>query len=113
MLLAEAAESGWHILSVDTQIVISNWGIVIVTTLGSMIEIYKLTKIEHELKLITRLISVIKAPMRMRRMVAHRRVRKIARQAATHVVDLPAKVSKAETIKAVERRIMQANDRKF
>lgn len=110
MLLTEAAHYGWEWAAVDAQIVISNYGLVIVTTLATIIEIYKLTKIEHELKLITRILRVIKAPLRTRRLIAKRTEARIVRQAAHHSLAAPDGLIKAQAIRAQADRVIRANN---
>jgi hypothetical protein len=74
----------------DGLLIITNIGIIVVTVLATMVEIYKLTKIENELKLITRFVNLVTAlPRRMRHPVAHRAVKKIIREARRNQLPAP------------------------
>lgn len=108
--LAEGPASGWDWFAVDAQIVLSNYGLVIVTTLATIIEIYKLTQIEHQLKLITKMIRAIRQPLRTRRIIAKRREHKIAKQAARNHLTMPEAKIKAEEIKHQHERVMYVNN---
>lgn len=102
MIVAEATsdtvQTGWDWISGEAQIVISNYLLSIVTILLLIIEVYKLIEINHQLKIIARLLAVIAKPLRARRIVAAARVRRINRQAARHVLTAPESLAHAETV---------------
>lgn len=109
MILAEAADNGWSWVSTEAQIAISNYGLIFVTLLATVIEIYKLIKIERELKIIERAIAAIIRPMRLRRMSARRQVKRIERQAASNPMPVPSAIAKGEETRRIERVVVNSN----
>lgn len=111
---AEAGHEGWNWLGIEAQLIISNYALWFVTLIGIMIEIYKLVKIERELKIISRMIVALKRPLRLRRLGARRPERKLSKQAA-RVGPLPApgKLIRRQAELDLEGKMARANHGHF
>lgn len=111
---AETGHEGWNWLGVEAQLIISNYALWLVTLIGIVIEIYKLVKIERELKIITRMITALKRPLRLRRLGARRTERKISKQAArVGALPAPDKLVKRQAQLDLEGALSRANNGHF
>lgn len=116
--LAEAAVEVTHEsinwVGPEGQLIISTYLLTLVTLTASIVEIYRLIKIEHELKLISRFVRAIgRLPSKARHPVARVKVRRLVRQARRNVIPAPVHIQAEQIMIRDDKPLARSNEGHF